>query len=60
MVEDRTVGDELAAYRAGRGIPPDGGASLRWVTVRMLGVPITSPTSQRGASSCSRTTCTTC
>lgn len=37
------VQDALAAMLAARGIPADSGASLRWVRVRWLGVPIVFP-----------------
>ncbi|MBL8755926.1 MAG: hypothetical protein JNK15_21705 [Planctomycetes bacterium] len=43
MAEDRTIGAAISAYRASCGIPPDGGAGARWVTVRALGLPITFP-----------------
>lgn len=43
MPDRRPVGEALAEYRAGRGIPADGGSSARWVRVRFLGVPVSFP-----------------
>lgn len=43
MRDRRPVAEALAEYRAGRGIPADGGSSARWVRVRFLGMPVWFP-----------------
>lgn len=43
MPDRRPVAAALVEYRVGRGIPADGGKSLRWVRVRFLGVPVVFP-----------------
>ncbi len=43
MVDDRTIAAALAQYLASAGLPADCGVSLRWVTVRLFGIPIAFP-----------------